>query len=195
MKKSKNFDIQINNQLASIGLFVVEFESILEWIRFDCSAILQYVGLEQWGLSDVIFGQKVFTAGPLLNCYEQICNELINDNDGDKISGNDILKRINDFKKQFDKQIQVRNDLLHSNYQLGSRINKQTNEIEPTELLALKNSPTKQGRNKKITVSSRQEIQNHIDNLIKLKLIQRIIFRDLMVYMSNNRLGKGAYNK
>jgi len=194
MKRTENFDIEFNNQFASIGRFVVEFESILEWIRFDLSTIMQYAGLDQRGLTEVIFGQKVFTAGPLLNCYEQLCNELINGNNGDKKSGKSILKRISDFKKQFDKQIQVRNDLLHSYYQIDYSIHESTGVIEAMKLRAFKNSPKKQGKNLKITVSSKEDIQSYIETLVELKKIERQIFIDLINYMRENNMGNKAYD-
>ncbi|WP_332021810.1 hypothetical protein [Kaistella sp.] len=55
---------------ALVGKFVGEFEQMVSLLRFRCGLILQSRGLKDFQLNDIIFGQKLFTADPLIGIYE-----------------------------------------------------------------------------------------------------------------------------
>lgn len=105
------------NHYASIGEYVVEFENIVENIRFQLSGIFQIRGLKDWNLSEIVFGQKQFTAEPLITCFESISYELLRNKPESKV----LLESKTNFKNRFKEQVAFRNDLLHSFYLIGSK--------------------------------------------------------------------------
>jgi hypothetical protein len=73
---------------------------------------LQIRGLSDFKLAQIIFGQKQFTADPLISTFESMCNQTLKVFDNSK----EFLKNLISFRNQFKKQVQYRNDLLHMNY-------------------------------------------------------------------------------
>lgn len=173
---------------ACIGEYVAEFENIVNDLRFTSSALFQMRGLKDWKLSEIVFGQKQFTADPLVSCFESLCNELFKD----QMEAAQILKSISSFKSKFSKQIGVRNDLLHSTYLIGAGTITISDNPEPlTDLRVIKNSPTKKGARIKEVAKTIEDIQKNIHDLKELRKLFGTIRVDIIVYASNNNMHVG----
>lgn len=169
----------LTTQYSSIGEYVVDFEFLVNLIRFQCSAILQRRGLTDWNLSEIIFGQKQFTADPLINCFESLCNELLKNHSGSE----EIRSEIASFRIQFAKQISFRNDLLHSTHLYGKNIVEISEREKPSELSIIKNSPTKTGHRIKEVASSIDHVEKNITEINELKKRFMDLTSNLVIFM------------
>lgn len=166
--------IRIDNtdKYALIGEYVVVFELIVFQIRLSLSVLFQLQGLKTWKMSEIVFGQKQFTAEPLVSCFESIANELLkpikekNINKSFEITPEELSNLISSFRKKFSNQISVRNDLLHGTYLIpdlhqGEELNDKILE----DLHVFKDSPDKKGARRKIVSETKQDIIKHINEL------------------------------
>ncbi|MFD2518260.1 hypothetical protein [Salinimicrobium flavum] len=148
---------------ASIGQYVAEFEEIVHNIRFWSCAIFQTRGLKNWKLAEITFSQKQFTADPLINCYESLCNEILKNQENSK----GLVKEISNFRNKFSKQVSVRNDLLHSRYLIGADVIELSDNPQPenNRFRVYKLSPDKRGARRKEVVQFVKDVENHISEL------------------------------
>ncbi len=175
IEDGKNFNW--TEHYAVIGKYVTEFEKLVNEIRFESSVLFQLRGLKDWTLSSIVFGQRMFTANPLITCFESLCNELFPEN-------KDLLNKLSKFSNAFKKQIENRNDLLHSTYLIGDHmIFIGDKKRDPKQLEVLKNSPTKKGNRIKRVVNSIQDIENHIEELSIIEKEFRGITSGILNYM------------
>jgi len=173
---------------ACIGEYVVQFEEIVGKIRFALSTIFQYQGLKDSRLSEIVFGQKQFTADPLIVCYESICNELFKE----KEKAQEILKSISSFKNRFSKQIGVRNDLLHSRYFIGPHVVYFSEQPFPsTQMPVIKDSPKRTGARKKEVVDSVEDVNVHIKELKELNTLFSEIDMKVTRFIFDNKMEVG----
>lgn len=162
MKPEQVNKIDLTEKYALIGRFVVNFENIVQEIRFTLSAIFQIQGLKTWDISKVVFSQKQFTADPLISCLESICYQILKDDADSK----ELLKSISEFKKRFIKQVEMRNDLLHSTFYLGESENIVSSDIIPeNEFYVTKHTAKKEGAVLKIVAETTDDIKKHLDDL------------------------------
>jgi hypothetical protein len=171
----------INSKYAIIGEFVVAFEFIVQKVRFECSALLQARGLNDWRLSEVIFGQSMFTAYPLMFSFESMCNELLKNTD----DSDELLERLKDIAKRYNKLVQKRNQYLHSFYPL-SPISKATEDIK-----AIRYVPTGKGSRRQIVVSKTDDIKETTHELYQLLEDFRQFASDLRTFMYSNDMFVG----
>ncbi len=187
MYKHEGSKVDWTKQYAIVGEYVVQFEQIVERIRFGLSAIFQIRGLADWRLSEIAFGQKQFTADPLITCYQSICNELLkNISDSE-----DILENVKGFKNNFSKQIQFRNDLLHSYYPIGSNTITISDNPNPPGLKVIKTSPTSKGARKKEVANSIEDVKKHIIQLEKLNSEFMKVDSSITIFLFNNKMDIG----
>jgi hypothetical protein len=161
MNRFDGNEIDWTNQYASIGEFVVEFERLVDKIRFWCSVLFQIRGLKDWELSELVFGQRYFTSDPLITCFISLCNVTLKGKEGTE----EINRKIEEFQTKFRNQISKRNELLHATYHIGKHTIEVTDKDVYTEMLAIKNSPNKNGSNKKVVANSIEDIKKHIEVL------------------------------
>lgn len=157
MNKPLDMNKDVTYKYALVGKFVAEFEQMVSLLRFGCGLILQSRGLKDFQLNDIIFGQKLFTADPLIGIYESFCNELLKSDEENKA----LLKEITKFSADFRKIIEFRNNLLHGEHRYHS------NEMD---MMVIKKTPDKHGHRIKNIVSSDNDL---INNLEELALLQK----------------------
>jgi hypothetical protein len=148
-------------QYAAIGEFVVEFEWICWHIRHLISMILQFHGLNNWKLGEIILNQPSFSAEPLASSFSSIVGEILSDNV-------DVMTKMNEFRNGFQKLTRIRNDLLHGFWLIGPDVVEITGHGQPTEIHGERRTPNKGGANIK-TIRTIAEIKEHTDEAKRLK--------------------------
>lgn len=124
-----------------LGEFVVNFENVVFSVRQDSTFLLKANGLKDEMIGEIIFGQKFFTADPLMSCYVTIVSHTIKRTGGNTT----LIKRLDDFKKKFSKLIESRNDIVHSAHFFVESINIVGPPQTVTDFKAFKPSPKKTG--------------------------------------------------
>ncbi len=154
-------------QYAAIGEFVVEFEWICWHIRHIISMVLQFHGLKNWKLGEIILNQPSFSADPLASCLSSIVGELLSNNI-------DVMAKMNEFRSGFQNLSRVRNDLLHGFWLIGPDVVEVTGHEEPTEIHGERRTPNKRGANIK-TIRTIAEIREHINEAKRLKELSKAL--------------------
>ena len=184
MSEEQN-EIDWTSYYTLLGEFVVDFENIIYLIRGNCCSLVNGKGLKDSSLAKAIFGQKTFTAGPLLNCYVTIVTEVVKYANGNET----VLNRLTKFKNEFTKLIESRNDILHSTHVSVENIalvGKVDNETEKKFFRAIKPSPNKTGYSEKRTHEA--EIREYTDQLKELYIEFNSFVKDLNVFLKTNKL-------
>jgi hypothetical protein len=127
---------------TALGEFVVNFENIVFDIRQDSVYLLKYGGLKDPIMGAIVFGQKQFTAEPILSCYVSLIYHVI----GHKKGKEELLEKLNCFRTEFSKIIEVRNNILHATHFYVESINfLEPRDSKRQEFKAFKPSPKKTG--------------------------------------------------
>ena len=148
-----NEDLMYKHSL--VGKFVSDFEQMVSLLRLGCGLILQSRGLKDFQLNNIIFGQKLFTADPLIGIYESFCNELLKDNEEKRA----LLKEINKFSVDFRKVVEFRNNLLHGEHRYYAH---------EMEMNVIKKTPDKLGNRIKTIVSSVDDMKDKLEEVDRL---------------------------
>jgi len=165
-----------------LGEFIVNFENITYALREDSSFLLTAKGLKDEILPQIIFGQRFFTAEPLLSSYVAIVNHLLKNIPESKPLSN----RLDDFRKRFIKLIQSRNDIVHSTHFFVESINVIGPIRTVTDFKAFKPNPKLTGYNLKRTL--RSEIVEYSKLLKELKKEFKLFKEDLHKHLLNNKV-------
>ncbi len=83
-------------QHAAIGEFVIEFEWICWHIRHLISMVLQFHGLNNRKLGEIILNQPSFSADPLASSLSSIVGEILSANV-------DVMTKLTEFRSGFQK--------------------------------------------------------------------------------------------
>jgi len=148
-------------QYAAIGEFVVEFEWICWNVRHLINGILQFHGLNNWKLGEIILNQPSFSADPLGSCLASLVAETLSDNA-------EVMTKMKEFKIAFQGLIKVRNDLLHGSWLIGADVVEVTEQEQPTEIHGERRTPNKDGANIK-TITTIAEVQERVMEAKRVK--------------------------
>jgi hypothetical protein len=171
-------------QYAAIGEFVVEFEWICLHIRHTISMVLQFQGLNNWKLGEIILNQPSFSADPLASTLSSIIGEILSANV-------DVIGKMNEFRSGFQKLSRVRNDLLHGFWLIGPDVVEVTDHDTPTEIHGERRTPNKRGANVK-TVLTIAEIKEHINEAKRLKQLSKALMSAVIIAMYKLESEAGA---
>jgi len=171
-----------------LGKFIVNFENIVFDIREDSSFLVQSMGLKDAILGQIIFGQKSFTAEPLISCYVTIVNHIVNNiKEKDKEREKKILiEMLNDLKTKFSKLVEVRNDIVHSTHFFVESIVIVGPLRLHKDFKAYKPSPKKTGYHLKKTL--RTEIIQYTYQLKNLRKEFKGFISELHKFIETNKL-------
>lgn len=103
---------QIEGQYAALGKFIQEFGQICNGLRMSFNFLLQFQGLKDQNIAQIIIHNKAITAAPLLEIMAALAGRLI----GEDAIGMEILKQI---KKRFLDLIEIRNEFAHGDWYIG----------------------------------------------------------------------------
>lgn len=137
-------------QYSAVGQFVSAFEWCCWRLRFYSAAILQTKGLRDFGLAEIIFNQRIFTAEPLVSCFISLTSHAT-------AKDPEVQKKTDALKSRFSELVKKRNELLHGTYMLGV-----DQDGAPTDFLVEKQTPDKYGTRTLAVVSSENEMTNLI---------------------------------
>lgn len=175
MNNNLEFKIDTTEQYYLIGRYVVDFEHIVFQIRFTLSILFQMQGLKTFEMANIVFGQKQFTAEPLISCFESISNELLKSIDEEEaknkigLTPKELSNLISQFRNKFSKQITVRNDILHGTHFISDTfIVDNKDKIDYDNLYIFKDSPNKYGARRITVAEKKQDIILHLKDLNKL---------------------------
>ncbi|WDF45236.1 hypothetical protein PQ459_10030 [Chryseobacterium sp. KACC 21268] len=173
----------IGAKFALVGNFVYSFESVVTWIRHSCEFLLTENGLRDDKIAVVIFGNKMFSAEPLSAVYEAMVNEILKDKtDPVNIA---LLAKLSQFRKDFVKLTEFRNQLLHGQHLYYDG-------IEGMEVLKL--APNKNGYKTDKVMSLPEELSAKIKDANRLfKIIREILFD--MIKIQNERYSLESLEK
>lgn len=172
-------------QYAAIGEFVVEFEWICWHIRHLISMVLQFHGLNNWKLSEIILNQPSFSADPLASSLSSMIGEILSANV-------DVMSKVNEFRSGFQKLSRVRNDLLHGFWLIGPDVVEVTDHEHPTEIHGERRTPNKGGANIK-TVRTIAEIKEHINEAKRLKELSKALMSAVVIAIYKLQSEAGAH--
>lgn len=165
-----------------LGEFVVNFENIVFDIKQDCSFILKSKGLKDEILGEIIFGQRFFTAEPIVSCYVTMVHHIVKHaNEKEKIT-----KQLNDIRTKFSKLIEVRNGILHSTHFFVESIVIVGPPTLRNEFKAYKPSPKKTGYDLKKT--PRPQIIEFTKQLKELRKLLKVFIEELHKFMIANKI-------
>lgn len=125
-------------QFEAIGEYVYYFEKLVGNIRIFVIFMLDFRGLDSITISGIVLGNKVFTAGPLMDLCASIFGDQTNRmyKDDLKEEVENLIERFNHFKKEFIRLTQKRNEILHSSYFINP---------DSGELISIISRPNKKG--------------------------------------------------
>lgn len=128
-----------DKQFRALGVFVQEFELIIEWIRIACMFILSRDGQQQQ-LVDIVLHHSSLTAKPLFEIMRALFAKITEGVDPSEIAVlNSVMSQI---AKDFDSLVEARNSLLHGTWRIGWQ---HFNEDDFSKLNLSKRKVTKHG--------------------------------------------------
>jgi hypothetical protein len=166
-------------QYAAIGEFVVEFEWICWHIRHLISMVLQFHGLNNWKLGEILLNQPCFSADPLASCLSSIIGEILSANV-------DVMDKMKNFRSGFQDLIRVRNDLLHGFWMIGPDVVEVTDQELPTEIHGERRTPNKAGANIK-TIQTIAEIKEHINEARRVKELGKALIPAVIIALHKRK--------
>ncbi len=166
-------------QYARIGEFVVEFEYLIFFIRFEACFILQAQGLRKWELAEIIFNSTVFTAGPLFALYRSMAAQCLG-------SSHELIAEFKGIATRYEKLLSLRNDLLHGTYFIGPNTIEVTDKDHPSEFILDRRNPNKDGARIRKPAQSLEEFDGHIADVRALRKDMINLMTRIGVVIINN---------
>lgn len=156
MKIVRGSDFDWTEPYSLVGEFIANFEWICWSLRQDAQGILQWYGLNNWQLSEILLNQRAFTAEPLFECYAsmvaQVCDE-----------DSEAVRNCSAVRAKFKRLVRIRNDIVHGSHLYGPTVVTVSGEsTQRPDVRIEKRNPDAKGARTTQVVESVEQLRRHI---------------------------------